>query len=407
MSVEYGLKCFTLNSGERYCQVIDKTSGVPLYYPNLYITLECRNKGASISTIELVAGSLLSFERYLFYAKIDIRNRITDFSFLSNAELDALYNYISKRHKRLKVVNIRRLPEVADRTRHFRITTIINYLKWYISEIIPFMSDEQIHKTGLFIKRIESRKPRIKQSYYSDVESKALDEKQQKELRKIIDIGSLKNPFKPEVQLRNYLLIHILLELGIRCGEILNIQIKDINFDNSILSIIRRPDEIKDPRKKQPLVKTNERTLPLSPHLVSKIKEYIFDHRKQTPWVSSNAYLFITHKKGATLGHPLSISAYHKIIDKIRSSSLLLNKFTGHTLRHTWNYNFSVMAINKQRNIKSHNAEKYRSYLMGWEQNSGTAQTYNKKFIESESHKLMMEMSEAFFYGLGENKDGR
>lgn len=44
---------------------------------------------------------------------------------------------------------------------------------------------------------------------------------------------------------------------------------------------------------------------------------------------------------------------------------------------------------------------------MGWEQNSGTAQTYNKKFIESESHKLMMEMSEAFFYGLGENKDGR
>ena len=28
MSVEYDLKCFTLNSGERYCQVIDKTSGV-------------------------------------------------------------------------------------------------------------------------------------------------------------------------------------------------------------------------------------------------------------------------------------------------------------------------------------------------------------------------------------------
>ncbi|EEZ5177974.1 site-specific integrase, partial [Escherichia coli] len=127
------------------------------------------------------------------------------------------------------------------------------------------MSDEQILKTDLFIKRIESRKPRIKQSYYSDTENKALDEKQQNELKKIIDIGSLNNPFKPEVQLRNYLLIHILLELGIRCGEILNIQIKDINFDKSILSIIRRPDEIKDPRKKQPLVKTNERTLPLSP----------------------------------------------------------------------------------------------------------------------------------------------
>ncbi|KAA1177307.1 hypothetical protein [Photorhabdus heterorhabditis] len=221
----YGLKCFTLQNGERFCQVINKESGIPLYYPNLYIILESRNRGASISTIELVAGSLLSFERFLFNAKIDINHRIEDCEFLSNVEVDALYNYVSRKHKGGRVVKIKSFPEVSDATRHFRITTIIKYMKWYTSEIIPFMSDEQMFKLNSFIKRLESRKPRLKKFYYIDYESKSLNDDQQKELLEIIEVGGDKNPFKTDVQMRNYLLIHILLELGIRCGELLNIKI--------------------------------------------------------------------------------------------------------------------------------------------------------------------------------------
>ncbi|ECS8656459.1 site-specific integrase, partial [Salmonella enterica] len=42
---------FMLENGERYCHVVNKKTGEPLYYPNLYITTQVRNRSESISTM--------------------------------------------------------------------------------------------------------------------------------------------------------------------------------------------------------------------------------------------------------------------------------------------------------------------------------------------------------------------
>ncbi|HDS2804744.1 TPA: site-specific integrase, partial [Escherichia coli] len=53
----------------------------------------------------------------------------------------------------------------------------------------------------------------------------------------------------------------------------------------------------------------------------------------------------------------------------------------GHSLRHTWNRKFSerMDAMNEQ--VSEERQEQLRSYLMGWRDGSGTAATYNKRFI--------------------------
>ena len=39
---------FMFENGERYCHIVNKNTGEPLYYPNLYITTQVRNRSESI-----------------------------------------------------------------------------------------------------------------------------------------------------------------------------------------------------------------------------------------------------------------------------------------------------------------------------------------------------------------------
>jgi thiamine biosynthesis lipoprotein ApbE len=45
---------FMFENGERYCHVVNKDTGEPLYYPNLYITTQVRNRSESISTMKVI-----------------------------------------------------------------------------------------------------------------------------------------------------------------------------------------------------------------------------------------------------------------------------------------------------------------------------------------------------------------
>ena len=55
------INTFIMSSGERFCLVLDKETGVPLFHPTLYITTQVRNQSDSISTVELVAGAISLF----------------------------------------------------------------------------------------------------------------------------------------------------------------------------------------------------------------------------------------------------------------------------------------------------------------------------------------------------------
>ncbi|RRO01053.1 hypothetical protein [Pectobacterium aquaticum] len=63
---------FILDSGERYCVITNKGTGIPLYYANLYLTTQVRNNGHAISSIESKAVNISLFYRFLEKNNIDI-----------------------------------------------------------------------------------------------------------------------------------------------------------------------------------------------------------------------------------------------------------------------------------------------------------------------------------------------
>lgn len=84
---------FILDSGERYCLVIDQLNGLPLYHPNLFITTQLRNKSDSFSTMVSAANNLVVFLRFLNDRRINLEERILSRVFLTVNEIDDLRDY--------------------------------------------------------------------------------------------------------------------------------------------------------------------------------------------------------------------------------------------------------------------------------------------------------------------------
>lgn len=390
------INTFIMSSGERFCLILNKETGIPLYYPNLYITTQVRNRSSSISTVELVAGAISLLCNFLSERDIDIEDRLRSGVNLALNEIDALTDYCEKkaRIKKHLPYNIREKSVVNSSTKYFRLTNIANYLSW-LGEIL---FDTPTHKnTGVkdLVGKIKARRPKKRNQGRLIQKEKSLDESQISLLLEAVKVGSENNPFKEDVQYRNRLIILMLYSLGIRSGELLNIRINDINFSDSSLAIRRRADDKADPRVKQPLVKTHERKLPLSRQLAKELLNYINNIRRKFKKAKKHDYLFITHKSGPSQGSPMSTIAYHNTIATIREVVPELRNLTGHKLRHTWNYEFSKKLDEMSLPLSETEQENIRSSLMGWAQGSGTARLYNVRHTQDKAQKVALSLQKS------------
>ncbi|WKV52169.1 tyrosine-type recombinase/integrase [Dickeya fangzhongdai] len=386
-----GINSFLLDSGERYCLIMNKETGQPLYYSNLYLTTQIRNRGYSISTIESIAVNIALFYRFLNERNISIENDIIQYKYLSNADIDRLAMFMSKKFALGDVTNKKIF--VSKQTLYRRLNNIAGYLFWLSSILIKSNNREHVNLSLKMVHAIKERRPRNNKRYNDrNEENECINEFAIVKIMELINPNSNSNPFLHYVRERNELLIIMLYELGIRCGEILNVRISDIDFRKNRLRIERRADEKSDPRVRQPLVKTLDRSLPLSKYLISKIYSYILNRRLIAEGKSD--YLFVSCKPGSNQGDPLSISGYHKIISQLAMSDPLLKGLKGHQFRHTWNYNFSKLMDSCDPKISVREQEVMREYLMGWKKGSGTAAIYNKRFIREQANEASLKLQE-------------
>ena len=95
-------------------------------------------------------------------------------------------------------------------------------------------------------------------------------------LMEVIDPEHPDNPFKDDASAtRNRLIVVILAELGIRRGELLGVQVPDIDWSAQTLTIHRRPDDPHDPRLDRPGAKALTRELAMSGELTELLYDYV------------------------------------------------------------------------------------------------------------------------------------
>jgi len=258
LKLKYRIKTFIMQSGERYCLLIDRTTGTPLYYPNLYVTTQIRNNGKSVAAMESALGSINVFLSYCDEEGVGLEQRFIQRKFFTLAEIDGIRDRCQKRFKKERaatstgpvLVSPKQKPKPSkpakSATEYVRLTDIGKYSKW-LAEILQSspIDRKTSQQVAAMQEMMNSRRPKGKGRNQLKNE-KGLDENQVDLLTELVRPGSKHNPFPdPAVQVRNRLIIFILLHLGKRGGELLNIRGRDIKGNEIVIA--RRADEKDDP----------------------------------------------------------------------------------------------------------------------------------------------------------------
>lgn len=420
MNKKYRVKMIVTSSGERIPMLLGR-DGLPMFEPTAFSLSEVRSRNRASNTIDSYLRSVMVFLLFLDLRNINLEERLKVGQLLSLGEVEYLVGIcrlpVEKIHSMLdevqvvskqttsSVVSLEKLRRHQSNNEEIRIDgssaatrlrNIRDYLKWLcltriskhgIDVSLRLSLESSIQNTS---NAIEARLPSGAYKHSRIDQREGLEPEVVNLILKVINPQSRDNPWSDEhAKCRNELIILWLLNCGLRRGELLNIRISDLNFRESTVVVVRRADNLSDPRTNQPKVKTRGREIPISTGLLDKTNAYIMNQRSAIRGARKHDFLFVASGSGI----PLSIPSLNKIFTVLKNKfPEISNKLFPHILRHTWNDKFSE-EMDKNR-VGEEQEKKTRSYLMGWSETSGTAATYTRRHIRKKAQAASMRLQE-------------
>ena len=399
-------------NGERH-SVLSRPGGLPVHEVTLYLA-GYRKRGRAANTIHAVCMTLALLYRELDEADIDLLQRLRQGQFLTAQELNRLVDAVqfwvgdlsdedADERGGSNVIDIRRIrirrKSEVKKTRSVSMTTQATRLR-YMANYLEFLATYMGAALSVSLrKEVEFESDRALEAFRAQMPPvskrtklgarEGLSKKDQDRLLKVVDPNSPDNPWQRGfVRERNWLIAVLLLATGMRRGELLGLQIRDLDQRLPKLRIIRRADASEDPRRIQPNTKTNDRELELRPAIMRAVWRYINYHRKKIKTARKYPQLIV-----ADDGQPLSLKSIDKIFVQFRAACPGLPvTLTSHVMRHTWNERFSEQA--ELLGFTDAVEEKARNEQQGWADNSESAATYTRRYATQKGRELSLKLQE-------------
>lgn len=206
----------------------------------------------------------------------------------------------------------------------------------------------------------------------------------------IIHPESASNPFRsPQIKLRNYCIFHVLLETLSRRGELVLIEVSDIEFGSKPTIRIKEPSIVnKNRRRDGASLKFRGRTVPISSKLAELLERYIEEVRDDFlyPRRPSTA-LFLSKADGRRLSSH-TINQLLKKLSQLPEVVALKKRIHPHGLRATA-ANIARKKITKAGRSSGLEIQEAISYLGGWAQDSPMVQQYTRSTISERLGELL------------------
>lgn len=382
---------------------------MPAYYPNIYVTYE--HSSRALNTQQKYLEHIGLLEDFLEYESIDLIKRLEDrpnSRYLTDSEIsrfvaDAALN---KTNLDKKYAGLRLLPagyETVGRTHaQQRLEAVRDYLKFLYDKL----GDQATRDAAVddverrFNRKIKAAKPAWKKRKNENI--KGLDNQERIRLLEVMHPENAKSPFANEsLRLRNYIILLLGLELGLRRSEMLLIKLNDIHWHSGQLSIVNLENEEADPRNLAPQFKTHERILQMSDELIWSLKEYVDTHRVMTkgqPEAKKHPFLLVSHRRNE--GKPLSIKALDGVFPRVGNVAPELAHIHPHILRHDSVYTMLESMREDLEKLtpedRKTQVQKVLTWMFGWSPESNMPGLYGVRFWKEEADKAMKTRSDKF-----------
>lgn len=404
-------KRIQFRNGERH-SVLSRAGGLPVHEATLFLA-RFRTRGLAANTIHGVCRTLALLYRWLHVSGIDLLARLRNGQFLTEPEIYRLVDTAQYRVADLsedastassqgQVVNLHRVRmrrkvtqaarepvEVGNHSTRLRyMAGYFDFLAGYVAATLPAaLRSQLLIESGRMLGILQAQVPKVSTRAKLDARA-GMSEEDQSRLLAVIHPDSMDNPWQRGfVRRRNWLIVVLLLATGMRRGELLNIQVRDLSSREPKVDILRRADEVLDPRLIQPTPKTRERTLELRPAIMRNVWTHV-TLRREIKAARKHPYLIVSEDGG-----PLAYKTIDKIFADIRRACPGLEvNLSSHVMRHTWNERFSEQAEAMQ--LSDAVEEKARNEQQGWADNSKSAMTYTRRYAARKGRELSLKLQE-------------
>jgi integrase len=273
---------------------------------------------------------------------------------------------------------------ISNQSFDIYIRAISNFLEWYF--IRKKISNNRLNEIkNKFKINLVHHPPKIR-------EYKSLSELEVSNIKSIISINSNNNPFKNEYKLRNYLVIELLLQTGLRIGELLLLKIENVikSDNNYYIQIAKNDNDFEDTRKIKPSIKNNwsYRIVSISHELYNLLDIYFIKYRKKISLKNKvkNGYIFISNS-----GQPLNLNSLNSIFIVIKTKYEIQFKdkikLTPHALRHTFVNQLLEYLIDYEK-IEMELAKDKLRQICGWSNSSPMPAFYAGYFINKRANEI-------------------
>lgn len=299
----------------------------------------------------------------------------------------------NKHFRNVIVANQKVMAKVSSETLLGRVRRLRCFLEWLFEQFhevyeINEVIEEQFNKLIAKIKIDEGGLGRNRSQQVSGAEESVLPDELFLKLLELIIPSSPNNPFKAS-RVRNYLIVNLLAQSGIRRGALGKLKISDFNFYGTFdqISIYRSGNDSTDPRAEKPNQKTKAHLATVNKNIMHQVKFYIDHVRTAFTRAQYHDFLFISENDSkGTAGQPLSLKSINSIFQKI--SIALGVHVHPHMLRHKWNEIFDEKG--ERCGVDPTLLEDIRKYAMGWSQNTTMNNVYNEKRLALKARELSL-----------------
>jgi len=370
--------------GDEGSLIIENTlTGLPVLAATEWLI--CFEGARALNTIRNRAQDLCALLHWADLRSIDLNERLLSGRTFNVAELTDLAKFLSTSFSQ----NSHELPtitQVGARTQMRRIQTSCQYIKWIVqSALLRLTVDDprfdRLHKKLEIIKEQLTTLSTL-DTPRNDSSEKGLDDRALTRLFQIIEQNQPENPFKSEIQLRNYVIIGLLFSLGMRIGELFGLKIEDIEFGHiTTIRVVKRKYDSEETRIRPAKQKRGSRSLSLSNGpLAIALASYI----KLRPADQTSPFLIVSERGGA-----LTLRAGQKIFKKLHHvfpnefPSSFCPKYGRHTL------SAGLERIMARAGVKEHERTKYLMAIRG-DSSEKSQDPYTQITIENEANRHLL-----------------